>query len=62
MSDFDNQEIANELDTKQPVEPVVPRRITSADVDVTVDVAAIFEDADLTEEVQRRNWLAYWRS
>jgi len=54
MSDSDNQEIANELDTEQSVEPAVTRRITSADVDVTADVAAIFEGADLTEEFKTK--------
>ena len=51
MSESDNQEIVNELETEQPVST---RRITSADVDVTADVAAIFEGADLTEEFKTK--------
>lgn len=51
MSESDNQEIVNELETEQPVST---RRITSADVDVTADVAAIFEGAELTEEFKTK--------
>lgn len=49
----DNQEI-DVPEVEEVVQPVSTRRITSADVDVTADVAAIFEGADLTEEFKNK--------